>query len=482
MNDSQGGQEKPTVLKPDTTGRMRTVKPSKVNPRALPSSVHPTGISSATDEGVWEQVFNRENLIHALRRVEQNGGAAGIDGMTTAQLRPYLKQHWVTIRTQLDTGTYQPSPVRPKEIPKPGGGMRQLGIPTVLDRFLQQALLQALTPRFESIFSPHSYGFRPGRSAHDAVRVAQGYINEGYTCVVDLDIERFFDRVNHDKLMARVARVVKDKRVLKLIRKYLNSGIMVNGVKVDNPEGTPQGGPLSPLLANIMLDDLDKELEQRGLRFVRYADDCNIYVKSYRAGERVLGNVAKFLKLRLSLKINPKKSGIHRPTRAKILGFSFWWRGGNVIIRVGQKAKERCREHLRELTRRSRSGRLEEIIRTVNKFTTGWVGYFRLADTESVFQELDEWLRRRLRQMVWKRWKRGRTRWQKLVGLGVPLKMAALGAGGSSPWRMAKTPVVHMALNNAYWERAGLVTITERYRRLRSLWRTAGCNKARPVV
>jgi RNA-directed DNA polymerase len=482
MNDSQDGQGKLTVPEADTTGRMRTVKPSEVNPRALPSSAHPAGISSATDEGVWEQVFNRENLIQALRRVEQNGGAAGIDGMTTAQLRPYLKQHWVTIRAQLDAGTYQPSPVRPREIPKPGGGMRRLGIPTVLDRFIQQALLQALTPRFEPIFSPHSYGFRPGRSAHDAVRAAQGYINEGYTCVVDLDIEQFFDRVNHDKLMARVARVVKDKRVLKLIRKYLNSGVMVNGVKAVSPEGTPQGGPLSPLLANIMLDDLDKELEQRGHRFVRYADDCNIYVKSQRAGERVLGNVAKFLKLRLSLKINPKKSGIHRPARASLLGFSFWWRGENVIIRIARKAVVRGWEHFRELTRRSRSGRLEVIIRSINEFTTGWVGYFRLADTETVFQDLDKWLRRRLRQMVWKRWKRGRTRWQKLVGLGVPPDMAALGAGGSSPWRMARTPVVNMALNNAYWERAGLVTITERYRQMRSLWRTAGCNKACPVV
>jgi group II intron reverse transcriptase/maturase len=324
-----------------------------------------------------------------------------MDGMTWQQLRPYLREHWPEVKARLEAGTYQPRPVRQQEIPKPQGGVRKLGIPTLLDRFIQQALLQALTPIFEPTFSPASYGFRPGRSAHDAVRAAREYINTGYDWVVDIDIEQFFDRVNHDKLMARVARVVKDKRVLKLIRKYLNSGIMVNGVRIERQEGTPQGGPLSPLLANIMLADLDRELEQRGHRFVRYADDCNIYVKSRRAGERVMTGVARFLEQRLSLKVNPKKSSVNRPTKLKFLGFSFWWpRRGQVSIRVARQAIERVRERLRQLTRRSRSGRLGEIIRDINEFTQGWIGYFRLSDAAAAFQELDEWLRRRLRQLL----------------------------------------------------------------------------------
>ena len=299
---------------------------------------------------------------------------------------------------------------------------------------------------------------------------------------MDIDLEKFFDRVNHDKLMARVARVVKDRRVLALIRKYLESGVMVNGVKVEVREGTPQGGPISPLLANIMLDDLDKELEKRGHRFVRYADDCNIYVRSKRAGERLLAGIGRFLERKLRLRVNAKKSGVDRPQKRKFLSFSFYWRQGQALIRVAGEARERCLGRLRRLTRRSRSGLVVEVIRAVNEYTTGWMEYFRLSDTDWVFQELDRWLRRRLRQMVWKRWKRGRTRYWKLVELGVPSELAALGAGGSSPWRMAATPVVNMALSNVYWEREGLTNITGRYRQLRETLRTAGCNKARPVV
>jgi RNA-directed DNA polymerase len=387
--------------------------------------------------------------------------------MTVEELRPHIVAHWLEKREALDGGRYRPSPVRRVGIPKSEGGERQLGIPTVLDRFIQQAIAQVLTPLFEPLFSPHSYGFRPGRSAHDAVKQAQAYVQEGYAWVVDIDLERFFDRVNHDMLMARVARVVKDKRVLKLIRAYLKSGVMVSGVVMDVEEGTPQGGPLSPLLSNIMLDDLDKELEKRGHKFVRYADDCNVYVKTQRAGERVMGSVVQFLEKKLKLKVNRQKSKVDRASRVKFLGFSFYKYRGEVRIRVATKSLQRLRQRLRRLTRRVRSGKLEDIIREVNQYLRGWIDYFRLADTPSVFEDLDSWIRRRLRQMVWKRWKRGRTRYRELVALGVPRERAALGAVGTSPWRMSRTPVVNEALSNAYWRKLGLEGIGQRYRQLR---------------
>jgi group II intron reverse transcriptase/maturase len=292
-------------------------------------------------------------------------------------------------------------------------------------------------------------------------------MQEGYAWVVDIDLERFFDRVNHDMLMARVARVVKDKRVLKLIRAYLESGVMVNGVVMETEEGTPQGGPLSPLLSNIMLDDLDKELEKRGHKFVRYADDCNVYVKTQRAGERVMGSVVQFLEKKLKLKVNRQKSKVDRGRRVKFLGFSFYKYRGEVRIRVATKSLQRFRQRLRRWTRRTRSGKLEDIIREVNQYLRGWIGYFRLADTPSVFEDLDSWIRRRLRQMVWKRWKRGRTRYRELVALGVPRERAALGAVGTSPWRMSRTPVVNEALSNAYLQKLGLEGIGQRYRQLR---------------
>jgi len=427
----------------------------------------PARDNGKSDERVWEAVFSRENMQTALKRVESNKGAAGIDGMKVTDLRGYLKAHWLEVRKVLESGKYQPSPVRRVEIPKPDGGVRQLGIPTVLDRLMQQAIAQELTPMFEAVFSPHSYGFRPGRSAHQAVQKSQEYIREGYDWVVDIDLEKFFDRVNHDMLMARVARVVKDKRVLKLIRAYLESGVMVNGVVMETEEGTPQGGPLSPLLSNIMLNDLDRELEGRGHKFVRYADDCNIYVKTERAGERVLKSVKQYLEKKLKLKVNPKKSKVERATRAKFLGFSFWKRKGEVFIRLAKRTKERFAEKIRHLTKRTRSGKMEDIVSEVNRYTRGWIGYFRLATTPSVYQGLDEWIRRRLRQMQWKRWKRGTTRYRELVELGVPRERAALGAGGTSPWRMSHSPIIHEALNNAYWQSTGLEGITERYNQLR---------------
>jgi RNA-directed DNA polymerase len=449
-----------------TAGQGEAVKPLRTDQRVEQSPARDEGQSNAV-AGLWEQVWERQNLLRALHRVESNRGAPGIDGMTVEELRPYIVAHWREVREALDGGWYRPSPVRRVGIPKPEGGERQLGIPTVLDRFIQQAIAQALTPLYEAHFSPHSYGFRPGRSAHDAMKQAQEYVQEGSDWVVDMDLERFFDRVNHDMLMARVARVVKDKRVLKLIRAYLESGVMVNGVVMDTDEGTPQGGPLSPLLSNIMLDDLDKELEKRGHKFVRYADDCNIYVKTRRAGERVMGSVVEFLEKKLKLKVNRQKSKVDRASRVKFLGFSFYKYRGEVRIRVASKSLQRFRQRLRRLTRRTRSGKLEDIIREVNQYLRGWIGYFRLADTPSVFEALDSWIRRRLRQMVWKRWKRGRTRYRELVALGVPRERAALGAVGTSPWRMSRTPVVNEALSNAYLQKLGLEGIGQRYRQLR---------------
>jgi RNA-directed DNA polymerase len=439
------------------------VKLSKTDQRAEPSPTRNEGKSRAE---LWGRIWENQNVIQALKRVERNGGAPGIDGMTVEELRPYLREHWLELRAALDQQTYRPSPVRRVEISKPDGGVRLLGIPNVLDRFLQQAIAQVLTPLFELIFSPHSYGFRPGRSAHQAVKQAQEYVQAGYEWAVDIDLEKFFDRVNHDKLMARVVRVVKDKRVLKLIRAYMNSGVMVNGVVSDTEEGTPQGGPLSPLLSNIMLDDLDKELEKRGHKFVRYADDCNIYVKTQRAGKRVMESVRAFLEKKLKLKVNPKKSKVDRAFRVKFLGFSFFKRNGEVLIRIANRSKERFAEKLRRLTKRTRSGKLENIIREINQYTMGWIGYYRLANTPSVYEELDRWIRRRLRQMVWKRWKRGTTRYRELVKMGISKQQAQGGAGGKSPWRMSNTLVVNAALSNTYWRNSGLKSIKARYQEL----------------
>jgi len=463
-SSSRDEQGRPKPSDRGTVAYTKQVKPVG-GERSVEAS--PARDEGKSDVGVWEAIFERENMQTALKRVESNKGAAGMDGMEVSELRGYLKEHWLEVREALERGKYRPSPVRRVEISKPDGGVRQLGIPTVLDRLIQQAIAQVLTPMFEAVFSAHSYGFRPGRSAHQAVQQAQAYIAEGYDWVVDIDLEKFFDRVNHDMIMARVARVVKDKRVLKLIRAYLNSGVMVNGVVMETEEGTPQGGPLSPLLSNIMLDDLDKELEKRGHKFVRYADDCNIYVRTQRTGERVLEGVKQLLEKKLKLKVNPKKSKVEKATKAKFLGFSFWKRKREVYVRIANRTKERFMEKMRNLTRRTRSGKLEDILGEVNQYTRGWMAYFRLATTPSVYQKLDEWIRRRLRQLLWKRWKRGTTRYRELVRLGVPNERAALGAIGTSPWRMAHSPVVHEALSNAFWRSSGLEGLVLRYNQLR---------------
>jgi RNA-directed DNA polymerase len=408
-------------------------------------------------------------MFRALQRVERNGGAPGVDGMTVEELRPWLRSHWERIRTELLQGQYRPQSVRRVEIPKPGGGERLLGIPTVLDRLIQQALLQVLTPIFDPYFSAHSYGYRPGRRAHDAVRQAQKYVREGTPWVVDLDLDRFFDRVNHDMLMARVARRVQDKRVLKLLRAYLNAGVMVNGVVVETAEGMPQGGPLSPLLANVLLHDLDRELEQRGHRFIRYADDCNIYVRTRRAGERVLESVTHWIETRLKLRVKREKSAVDRAFRREVLGFTFV-PGKAAKIRIAPQALQKVRVTLRRLTRRSRSQRMSNRIQAVNEYLRGWIGYFALAETPSVVDDLEEWVSRRLRLCLWYQWRRVRTRYRELRRLGVPERnVHALANTRCGPWRIAGG-ALNRFLNAAFWRQQGLESVAERYHRLRSAW------------
>lgn len=448
-----------------------------VKPRGTAGGPSPSPAQSGTaprggqSSGLMEQVVARGNMLAALKRVERNGGAPGIDGIPTERLRDQIRAEWPRIREELLTGTYRPMPVRRVEIPKPGGGKRLLGIPTAMDRLIQQALLQVLTPIFDPQFSEAIYGFRPGRRAHDAVRKARQYVEEGYEWAVDLDIEKFFDRVNHDILMARVARKVTDKRVLTIIRRYLAAGVMVNGVVMETAEGTPQGGPLSPLLANILLDDLDKELEKRGHKFVRYADDCNIYVKSKRAGERVMASIRKFLQERLKLKINEQKSAVDRPWKLKFLGFSMYKdKAGRILIRLAPQTIKRVKMKIREITSRNKPVSMAERIERLNAYLGGWMGYFALAETPSSFRNLEGWMRRRLRMCLWKQWKRVRTRYRELRALGLPEWVVHEFANArKGPWRMAHGPM-NRALGNAYWQSQGLMSLTERYSYLRQAW------------
>jgi RNA-directed DNA polymerase len=414
----------------------------------------------AKEQQLMEEVCGRENCKQALARVKANKGSAGVDGMTVQQLPEHLKQHWPAIREQLLSGTYKPQPVRRVEIPKPDGGVRKLGIPTVLDRFIQQAVMMVLQSRWDRTFSDHSYGFRPGRSAHQAVEQAQQYMAAGYRWVVDLDLEKFFDRVNHDRLMAKIAERIGDRRLLKLIRAFLTAGVMEDGLVGPVDEGTPQGGPLSPLLSNIVLDELDRELEQRGHRFVRYADDCNIYVRSQRAGERVMESITQFITAKLKLKVNSEKSAVAAPWARKFLGFSFT-RSGGWRRRIAPKALLRFKGRIRELTQRTRGVSTERMAEELARYLRGWIGYFGKCQTPSVLAGLDQWVRRRLRSVIWKQWKRGTVRFAELRRRGVGLDLAAQTAGSAhGPWRLAASPALSFALPNAYFDSLGIPRLT----------------------
>ncbi len=416
--------------------------------------------SPAIGEQWMEEVCERENCKQALARVKANKGSAGADGMTVQQLPEHLKQHWPAIREQLLSGTYEPQPVRRVEIPKPGGGVRKLGIPTVLDRFIQQAVMQVLQGKWDRTFSEHSYGFRPGRSAHQAVEAAQKYIAAGYRWCVDLDLEKFFDRVSHDKLMAKIAERVSDKRLLKLIRAFLTAGVMEGGLVSPVDEGTPQGGPLSPLLSNIVLDEFDRELERRGLRFARYADDSNIYVRSRRAGERVMESLTRFITTKLKLKVNEQKSAVARPWERKFLGFSFT-ANREPKRRIAPKGVLRFKAKVREMTRRTRGVSTERMAEELSRYLRGWIGYFGKCQTPSVLQGLEEWTRRRLRSAIWKQWRRGKVRFAELQKRGVGKDLAAQTAGSAhGPWRLANSPALSFALPNAYFDSLGIPRLT----------------------
>jgi RNA-directed DNA polymerase len=436
-------------------GEPQSVAAREAEARAARASLERPAVAEPSMEAVVE----RENLKKALAQVKRNKGAAGVDGMTVDALSAHLKEHWLTIRAQLLEGTYRPQPVRRVEIPKASGGMRPLGIPTVLDRFIQQAAMQVLQADWDGTFSETSFGFRPKHSAHQAVERAQAYIASGHGFVVDIDLEKFFDRVNHDILMGLVAKRVNDKRLLKLIRGFLTAGVLQGGLVSPTEEGTPQGGPLSPLLSNLMLDVLDKELEKRGHRFVRYADDCNIYVRSRKAGERVMTGIEKFLERRLKLKVNKSKSAVARPSVRKFLGFSFT--GGTAPRRrIAPQALARFKARVRKLTRRTQGASLPQTVKELSSFLAGWRGYFGFCQTPSTLRTLDQWTRRRLRAIAWKQWKRGSTRYAELRRRGVGRDLAAQTAGcPHGPWRLANSPALTLALPNAFFVSLRLASV-----------------------
>ena len=417
---------------------------------------------------LMEAAVERSNMLCAYERVVKNHGAPGVDGQTVAELKPWLQAHWATIRQALLAGEYMPSAVRKVDIPKPQGGVRTLGIPTVLDRLIQQALNQVLQPLFDPEFSSSSYGFRTGRNAHQAVQAARGYVGEGRRWVVDLDLEKFFDRVNHDVLMARVGRKVKDERVRKLIRRYLEAGLMEGGVASARSEGTPQGGPLSPLLSNILLDDLDRELEKRGHCFCRYADDCNIYVGCKRSGERVMQAITAFLERRLKLQVNATKSAVARPWERKFLGYSMT-RHRKPKLKIAQPSRERLAEKIRQTLQAARGQSLKQTIARLNPVLRGWVVYFRLTEIKGVLEDLDGWIRHKLRTRLWRQWKRVYTRAHNLMRAGLGKVQAWQSAtNGHGPWWNGGAPHMHLAYPKSWFDRMGLVSLLDTQQRFSS--------------
>lgn len=413
-------------------------------------------------------IIEPNNMHLAYRRVTRNKGSAGVDGMRVEQLKAYIQQHWPTLKQQLVDGTYQPQPVRKVEIPKPGGGKRMLGIPTVIDRLIQQAIHQVLSSRYDPHFSPHSYGFRPKRSAAQAVKQARHYIQQGGRWVVDMDLEKFFDRVNHDILMSRLARKIKDKTLLSLIRRYLQSGIMTGGVVSARTEGTPQGGPLSPLLSNILLDELDQELTRRGHSFCRYADDCNIYVKSRKAGERVLTSITTFLEQRLKLKVNREKSAVDRPWKRTFLGYTVCPRKTNPRLKPAMKSVQKFKGNIKAVMRSAKGWSIQRTVQVLAPKIRGWLNYFRHADVKKVFEELDGWIRRHLRKIVWRQWKRPYTRAKMLMRLGLDEKRAWMSAtNGRGAWWNAGASHLNQALPKKLFDRLGLISLMDGYRQLK---------------
>ena len=434
----------------------RGATPSTPGDRVESSASPRSDQSPTSPQSVMQEVLQPENLKAALRQVQANKGAPGIDGMTVAQLPGHLLTHWPQVKQQLLEGAYKPQPVRRVEIPKPDGGVRKLGIPTVVDRFIQQAVRQVLARRWDKTFSPNSFGFRSGKSAHQAVAAAQRHIAGGCGWVVDIDLEKFFDRVNHDRLMGRIMQRENDKALLKLIRAFLNAGVMEDGLVSPTQEGTPQGGPLSPLLSNLVLDELDKELEERGHRFVRYADDCNIYVKSERAGQRVMKSASDFITRQLKLRVNASKSAVARPKERTFLGFSF--RGDwTAKRRIAPKALQRFKERVKELTRRAKGQSLTQVVGPLNQYLRGWRGYFGFCQTPTVLGELDQWIRRRLRCLVWQHWKTHRRRVAELVKRGVDRELARSTVGSRhGAWRLSRSTALSIGLPNKHWDRLGV--------------------------
>lgn len=432
----------------------RSESPTARTEGTVLSAANSCAESPTGSDRLMESICDPANLAQAMAKVIANRGAPGVDGMRVTQVEKYFERHRNRLVGELLTGTYRPQPVKRVEIPKPDGGVRKLGIPTAVDRVIQQAILQVLSPEWDATFSENSFGFRPGRSAHQAVAQAQSYLEEGYTWVVDMDLEKFFDRVQHDVLMSRVARRVEDKRLLKLIRAFLNSGVMIGGLVEATPEGTPQGGPLSPLLSNLLLDDLDRELTARGLRFARYADDCNIYVKSQRAGERVLQSVTNWLAKRLRLTVNQSKSAVDRPWNRKFLGFTFTVQRKRSIAPA---SRAKFKKRIRELTQRNRGSSLARVVSELRSYLLGWRGYFGFCQTPSVLRDFDSWIHRRLRSYAWKQWKTGKRRFAELRRLGIGKDLAARTAGSSKRyWPLSRSPALNMSLSRAYLIEMGL--------------------------